>query len=199
MRANTGAMSRTNQFIYSIFSKGRTDVLIESEVIIPQRIDLQDNWNSYSNFMQFKGTNLSGDRRNDPLWIVGINTRGGKGSGGANYFQLAYLGQFWKELGLPQFSAKALKEVDIPFNKKVKIGLRYALANDGTGIIQFYQDGELVFYELGITFPSDLVSNMFFSINNYGEGMIAKDESGNTLSQGFVDILVNTFKISEVK
>lgn len=196
MRANENVLAQTNQFRYDTFSTSN-DVTIEAELYFPQRIDLANNWDSFINFLQFKGVNNDGNKRNDTLWMLGINTRGGKGSGGANFFGMGNLLQFWPELGGKSYSPKALAIVDIPFAKKFKIKLRYKLASDGTGIIQFWQDGVLIYDERGITFPSSLVKNIYFSINNYGMQMIGKTESGAPTSQTFVDILVGDFIVYE--
>ncbi|CAN0388031.1 unnamed protein product, partial [Scytosiphon promiscuus] len=182
----TGSISQTNNFRYKTFT-ANDDVVIEFSMKLPQIIDLENNFNTFNNIWQVKGVD-NNPFRNDPLWTIGLECRGGRGTGGANYLTLNYLGQFWPEYGIPQFKVTEIGTTNIEIDVWHKITIRYKRGN-GDGEIQVYQNNVLTHTISDvITNPDDLVPKTLTSVNNYGEGRVSKTALGARTGLGYSDI-----------
>ncbi|GEM_PF-4852263 len=123
------------------------DLIFTQYVYLPSRIDLDPN-NAWFNFLQTKGVKFAPggpgtgpDQINTPHFTVGIDVRGGAGSGGANYLTLADLQKFW---GGTNVVWKAPVGIDLPVNKWVKIQMRIIQDRGSNGRVLLWQDDVLV-------------------------------------------------------
>jgi hypothetical protein len=124
-----------------------TDLIFTQYVYFPAKIDLDPN-NAWFNLLQTKGVKFAPggagtgpDQINNPHFTVGIDVRGGAGSGGANYLTLADLQKFW---GGTNVSWKAPVGIDLPVNKWVKIQMRIIQDRGTNGRVLLWQDDVLV-------------------------------------------------------
>jgi len=124
-----------------------TDLIFTQYVYFPAKIDLDPN-NAWFNLLQTKGVKFAPggagtgpDQINNPHFSVGIDVRGGAGSGGANYLTLADLQKFW---GGTNVSWKAPVGIDLPVNKWVKIQMRIIQDRGTNGRVLLWQDDVLV-------------------------------------------------------
>lgn len=170
--------AQSNNFLYDHISEN-DDLVYDFSIFLPQYIDFETSAPiSFFNLLQIKG--VEDGVRNDPMWVLYLNVRGGKGSGGPNYLQLTYMGQFWPELGGTVAEEQTRKnEADIPLNDWFNIRMRIK-KHQTEGIIQVWKVNSngskvLLFDVRNInTFPQNLVSGMQLSINNYGQATIPR-------------------------
>lgn len=150
-----------------------TDLIFTQYVYFPARIDLDPN-NAWFNFLQTKGVKFAAggpgtgpDQINNPHFTVGIDVRGGAGSGGANFLTLADLQKFWG--GGSNVVWKAPVGIDLPVNKWVKIQMRIIQDRGSNGRVLLWQDDVLV-ADTGLrnTLRPEVDVNQF-SINAYAD------------------------------
>ncbi|ERM81029.1 hypothetical protein P872_11545 [Rhodonellum psychrophilum GCM71 = DSM 17998] len=149
------------------------DLIFTQYFYFPHRIDL-DPMNDWFNLIQTKGVKYAAggpgtgpDQINNPHFVVGIDVRGGAGSGGANYLTLADLQKFWS--GNSNVVWRAPQGLNLPTNKWVKIQMRIIQDTGNNGRILLWQDDVLV-VDTGLrnTLRPE-VDASHFSINAYAD------------------------------
>ncbi|WP_178371476.1 malectin domain-containing carbohydrate-binding protein [Cyclobacterium lianum] len=149
------------------------DLIFTQYLYFPNRIDLDRN-NSWFNLIQTKGVKFAPggagtgpDQINSPHFVLGLNVRGGAGSGGANYLSLADLQKFWGNK--PGKSWAAPVGVDLPVKKWVKIQMRIIQDRGDKGRILVWQDDKLIIDTKSINTLRPEVDQNMFSINAYAD------------------------------
>jgi hypothetical protein len=149
------------------------DLIFTQYVYFPAKIDLDPN-NAWFILLQTKGVKFapggagSGpDQINTPHFVVGIDVRGGAGSGGANYLTLADLQKAWG--GTYNVVWEAPLEINLPLKKWVKIQMRIIQDRGNDGRVLLWQDDVLV-ADSGLrnTLRPEVDVNQF-SINAYAD------------------------------
>lgn len=155
---------QTNNFRYTEPDEN-TDFITSVWLYIPQVITyLSGASNPFTNILQFKGVNLSGDLVNKPIWVFGL----GVSPNGKNYITMTYTGQFWGGSS-QQFTPEYVVEIptDRWWNLKVRLkkgngnGIIEAWVDVGGNEVRIYRETDLV------TMPE--VQHLQMSVNNYGE------------------------------
>jgi hypothetical protein len=150
------------------------DLIFTQYFYFPNRIDFDRN-NDWFNLIQTKGVKFAPggpgtgpDQINLPHFVLGLEVRGGAGSGGANYLSLADLQKFWGN-NSPDVVWKAPEGIDLPVRKWVKIQVRIIQDRGDKGRVLVWQDDELVI-DTGFrnTLKPEVDVNMF-SINAYAD------------------------------
>ena len=166
------------------------DIIFTQYFYFPAKIDLNPN-NAWFNLLQTKGVKFAPggagtgrDQINNPHFIVGIDVRGGAGSGGANYLTLADLQKFWG--GTTNVVWKAPVGINLPVNKWVKIQMRIIQDRGNNGRVLLWQDDVLV-VDTGLrnTLRPEVDVNQF-SLNAYADKTIP-----NTTSYFTDDLSIN--------
>ncbi len=149
------------------------DLIFTQYFYFPNRIDFDRN-NNWFNLIQTKGVKFAPggagtgpDQINLPHYVLGLEVRGGAGSGGANYLSLADLQKFWGSN--PDVTWKAPAGIDLPVGKWVKIQLRIIQDRGDKGRVLVWQDDTLII-DTGFrnTLKPEVDVNMF-SINAYAD------------------------------
>lgn len=150
-----------------------SDLIFTQYFYFPNRIDFDRN-NNWFNLIQTKGVKFAPggagtgpDQINLPHYVLGLEVRGGAGSGGANYLSLADLQKFWGSN--PDVTWKAPAGIDLPVGKWVKIQLRIIQDRGDKGRVLVWQDDTLII-DTGFrnTLKPEVDVNMF-SINAYAD------------------------------
>ncbi|MFC4874937.1 malectin domain-containing carbohydrate-binding protein [Negadavirga shengliensis] len=174
MSINTtnGSGHATRNYRWGEISKNE-DLIFTQYFYFPNRIDFDRN-NDWFNLIQTKGVKFAPggagtgpDQINLPHFVLGIEVRGGTGSGGANYLSLADLQKFWG--GAPNVTWRAPAGVDLPVRKWVKIQMRIIQDRGDKGRVLVWQDDVLIIdTQFRNTLRPEVDTNMF-SINAYAD------------------------------
>ncbi|WP_291368383.1 malectin domain-containing carbohydrate-binding protein [Cyclobacterium sp.] len=149
------------------------DLIFTQYFYFPNRIDFDRN-NNWFNLIQTKGVKFAPggagtgpDQINHPHFVLGLDVRGGAGSGGANFLSLADLQKFWGSN--PDVIWKAPAGIDLPVRKWVKIQMRIIQDRGDKGRILVWQDDILIIdTKFRNTLRPEVDQNMF-SINAYAD------------------------------
>ncbi|WP_410267400.1 malectin domain-containing carbohydrate-binding protein [Cyclobacterium sp.] len=149
------------------------DLIFTQYVYFPNRIDFDRN-NNWFNLIQTKGVKFAPggagtgpDQINLPHFVLGLEVRGGAGSGGANYLSLADLQKFWGSE--PDVIWKAPAGIDLPVKKWVKIQMRIIQDRGDKGRVLVWQDDTLIIdTKFRNTLRPEVDINMY-SINAYAD------------------------------
>lgn len=149
------------------------DLIFTQYVYFSSRIDFDRN-NDWFNLIQTKGVKFAPggagtgpDQINLPHFVLGLEVRGGAGSGGANYLSLADLQKFWGSN--PDVIWKAPEGMDLPVGKWVKIQMRIIQDRGDNGRILVWQDDILIIdTKFRNTLRPEVDMNMY-SINAYAD------------------------------
>jgi hypothetical protein len=174
MSINTtnGGGHATRNYRWKEISEHR-DLIFTQYFYFPNRIDFDRN-NDWFNLIQTKGVKFAPggagtgpDQINLPHFVLGLEVRGGAGSGGANFLSLADLQKFWGTD--PDVIWKAPAGVDLPVGKWVKIQMRIIQDRGDKGRVLVWQDDTLII-DTGFrnTLRPEVDVNMF-SINAYAD------------------------------
>ncbi|WP_339923310.1 malectin domain-containing carbohydrate-binding protein [uncultured Cyclobacterium sp.] len=149
------------------------DLIFTQYFYFPKRIDFDRN-NDWFNLIQTKGVKFAKggagtgpDQINLPHFVLGLEVRGGAGSGGANYLSLSDLQKFWGSNSDKVW--KAQEGVDLPVNKWVKVQIRIIQDRGEKGRVLVWQDDNLII-DTGLrnTLRPEVDVNMY-SINAYSD------------------------------
>jgi len=149
------------------------DLIFTQYFYFPEKIDFDRN-NDWFNLIQTKGVKFAKggagtgpDQINLPHFVLGLEVRGGTGSGGANYLSLADLQKFWGNNA--DVVWKAPVGVDLPVKKWVKVQIRIIQDKGENGRVMVWQDDNLII-DTGLrnTLRPEVDVNMY-SINAYSD------------------------------
>lgn len=150
------------------------DLIFTQYFYFPKRIDFDRN-NDWFNLIQTKGVKFAKggagtgpDQINLPHFVLGLEVRGGAGSGGANYLSLADLQKFWGG-NKPDKIWTAPDGINLPVGKWVKIQMRIIQDRGDKGRVLVWQDNNLII-DTGLrnTLRPEVDTNMY-SINAYSD------------------------------
>lgn len=172
INTTSGTSHGTRNYRWNEIAKNE-DIIFTQYFYFPNRIDFDRN-NDWFNLIQTKGVKFAPggagtgpDQINLPHFVLGIEVRGGAGSGGANYLSLADLQKFWGSD--PNVTWRAPQGVDLPVKKWVKIQMRVIQDRGDKGRIMVWQDDVLII-DTGLrnTLRPEVDINMY-SINAYAD------------------------------
>jgi hypothetical protein len=169
-----GKMASSQMFIWSPNNviMQNTEIIQTAWYYIPQKIDFYGV--SWHNIWQWKGrtTNCNGSNcMSRPIFTMGLNVRGGKGSGGENFIQLRNTREHWGNNA--SFNYSQINTINIPLDRFFKITVRFKRGRNNDGEIHVWQDDVKIYEVLNVTtFPLNHidgwdVTQVSWSLNNY--------------------------------
>ncbi len=168
----SGSSHGTRNYRWNEISRN-DDLIFTQYFYFPHRIDFDRN-NDWFNLIQTKGVKFaeggpgSGpDQINLPHFVLGLEVRGGTGSGGPNFLSLADLQKFWG--GSNDRVWRAPKGVDLPTNKWVKIQIRLIQDRGDEGRVLVFQDDQLIIDTGHLNTLKPEVDTNMYSVNAYAD------------------------------
>jgi hypothetical protein len=186
INTSSGSGHATRNYRWNEISRN-DDLIFTQYFYFPNRIDFDRN-NDWFNLIQTKGVKFAPDgagtgpdQINLPHFVLGLEVRGGTGTGGPNYLSLADLQKFW---GSDKDRVwKAPNGVNLPTKQWVKVQIRLIQDRGDKGRVLVYQDDQLII-DTGYlnTLKPEVDTNMY-SVNAYA------DKTYPNITKIFVDDL----------
>jgi len=172
INAGLGQMGSTQYYEHAGATRNNVDAIYTCWFWANERIDMGGA--SWDNIMQWKvkySTNIS-----YPIFTIGFNVRGGKGSGGPNFLELRH---GMEHFGGSSYNVPQLNQINVPIQQWFKVQARYIQATNNTGRVIVELDGVLI-YDVNNVLTKPLTNtksggtfnDIMWSVNNYGQGFI---------------------------
>jgi hypothetical protein len=166
-------LASTQYFEYEGATRNNSDAIYTCWYWANESFDMSGA--SWDNIMQWK-TKYS-TNRSYPVFTLGFNVRGGKGSGGPNYIELRHAMEWF---GGTSYNVPEINQVNVPIQQWFKLQARYIQATNNTGRV-IVELNDVVIYDINNVLTKPLTNSVpnggsyveiMWSCNNYGQGHV---------------------------
>ena len=166
-------MASTQYFEHNGVTNNNRDAIYSAWFWANESFDLAGNSPSFDNIMQWKAKMSHG--LSHPVFYLGFNVRGGKGTKGSNYLELRHAMEHF--VG-NSYNVPEIVQVNVPIQKWFELKVRYIQATTNTGRVMVELDNVLI-YDVNnvLTRPprdkaGNTITDMMWACCNYGMGHI---------------------------
>jgi hypothetical protein len=165
-------LASTQYFEYEGATRNNSDAIYTCWYWANESFDMSAvSWDLLMQWKAKYSTNIS-----YPVFTLGFNVRGGKGSGGPNYIELRHTMEWF---GGSSYNIPQLNQVNVPIQQWFKLQVRYIQSTNNTGRVIVELDDVLI-YDVNNVLTKPLVNSagggsyvdIMWACCNYGQGHI---------------------------